>query len=109
MTLTLVPLQSYATATDEDRCAVRSKITIAAALRPSGANRFCVIVKDLSIGGFACEGVSGMRSGTICWLTVPGFEAFQAEVVWNDGTMIGCAFANLLNPAVLDLLLARYR
>ncbi len=118
MTLTLVPCpstvydsyipHSYALAAEEDRCAVRAKTRIEATLRPSGSHRFTVVVKDLSLGGFACEGISGMRSGTLCWLTIPGLEGLQAEVVWNDGTMIGCAFATLLNPAVLDLLLARY-
>ncbi len=100
--------ESYAIATEEDRCAPRSRVSVAATLRPSGAPRFNVLVKDVSIAGFACEAVTGIKSGAICWLTLPGLEAQQAEVMWNDGMMVGCAFAKLLNPAVHDMLIARY-
>jgi PilZ domain len=99
---------AYALAAQEDRCAPRSKVSVNATLRPSGGQRFAVLVKDLSLAGFAAEAVTGMRSGAICWLTLPGLEGLQAEVVWNDGTMIGCSFAQLLNQAVLDLMLERY-
>jgi hypothetical protein len=35
-------------------------------------------------------------------------DAARAEVAWNNGAMVGCAFANLLNPAVHDAILARF-
>lgn len=108
MTQSTVSHDRYAVAAQEDRCAPRTKVMIAASLRPSGAPRFPVVVKDISLAGFAAEAVTGLRSGSLCWLTLPGFEAMQAEIVWNDGTMIGCAFARLLNPAVHNLLIARY-
>ncbi len=106
--LTTVTLDRYALAAQEDRCAPRSKVTIDASLRPSGAPRFNVVVKDLSIAGFAAEVVTGIKSGSLCWLTLPGLEGLQAEVVWNDGTMVGCSFAQMLNRAVHDLLIERY-
>lgn len=106
--LPTVSFDRYAVAAQEDRCAPRSKVTVDAMLRPSGGQRFSVVVKDLSLAGFSAEAVTGMRSGSLCWLTIPGFEGFQAEIVWNDGTMIGCSFAQLLNQGVLDLMLKRY-
>ncbi len=98
----------YDLAAQEDRCAPRTRVTIAATLRAPGSPRFAVTVKDISIAGFACEAVTSMRSGALCWLTLPGLEAQQAEVIWNDGIMVGCAFSSLLNPAVQDMMIARY-
>jgi hypothetical protein len=100
---------SYNIASQEDRCAPRTQLKLAAALRPSGSTRFVVVVQDLSVAGFACEAVSGMRPGTICWLNLPGMSGLQAEVIWNNGSVIGCAFASLLNPAVLESILMRGR
>jgi len=98
----------YARAAQEDRCAPRLRLRIPAALRPSGSSGFATNVVDLSLGGFACQAVTGMQPGTMCWLTLPGLSALQAEIVWNDGGMVGCAFAQLLNPAVLDSIIAKH-
>jgi hypothetical protein len=97
----------YAIAAQEDRSAPRISLKIPATLRPSGQTGFSVVVRDLSLSGFACEAVTGMHVGTICWLTLPGLGGLQAEVMRNDGIVVGCAFANLLNPAVLDSVIAR--
>ncbi len=101
MTMTLVN-DAYVRASQEDRCAPRMKIEIPAMLRPSGANGFPTTIVDLSLGGFAAKAVTGMRAGALCWLSIGSCKGLQAEVVWNDGTNIGCAFADLLNPAVFD-------
>lgn len=98
----------YMRAAQEDRCAPRIALKMPAMLRPSGAHGFQVVVTDLSLGGFSCEAVTGMRPGALCWLTLPGLSGLQAEVAWNDGVRVGCAFANLMNAAVLDNLVARY-
>jgi hypothetical protein len=98
----------YARAALEDRCAPRVTLKLPATLRPSGAHGFQVIVTDLSIAGFSCEAVTGMRPGALCWITLPGLSGLQAELAWNDGSRVGCAFANILSQAVLDNLLARY-
>jgi hypothetical protein len=103
MTLTLVQ-NAYATAAQEDRCAPRVKLELPAMLRPSGAQAFATTVVDLSLGGFAAKAVTGMHAGTLCWLSVGPLKGLQAEVVWNDGQNVGCAFANLLNPAVFESL-----
>jgi hypothetical protein len=98
----------YALAAQEDRCAPRIKLRIPAQLRGPGAPGFGIIVTDLSVAGFACEAVSGLPKGSICWLTLPGMAGLQAEIVWNNGVMVGCAFANLLNGAVLDSIIQRH-
>ena len=108
MTLTLVTKDRYETAAQEDRCAPRIALSIPATMRASGEKAFPIKVTDLSIAGFAVDVITGLHPGTICWLTLPGLSALQAEIVWNSGNAIGCAFADLLNPAVLGSLIARY-
>jgi hypothetical protein len=101
MTLALVS-DPYTQAAQEDRCGPRVVLNIPAMLRPSGSGAFPTNLIDLSIGGFAAQAVTGMRAGSLCWLTIGSFKGLQAEVVWNDGQVVGCSFANLLNPAVFD-------
>ncbi len=105
MTLTLVS-SSYARAAQEDRCAPRTVLNIPAMLRPSGSTSFATNLIDLSISGFAAQAVTGMRAGSLCWLSVGPYKGLQAEVVWNDGQVVGCSFANLLNPAVFASIVA---
>lgn len=100
--------ERYEDAAQEDRCAPRIRLKIPAIMRPSGSPGFSVTVRDLSLSGVACEAVTGMGPGTRIWLTLPGLSSLQAKIVWNDGTIVGCEFSNLLNPAVLQNILARF-
>jgi hypothetical protein len=109
MTQTVDTYRTYSAAAQEDRCAPRFRLKMPGKLRPSGTTGFAVTILDLSIAGFSCEAVTSIRPGTYCWLSVPGLNGYQAEVIWNDGIVVGCAFSSLLNQAVLDSILARYR
>ena len=102
-------LGRYEVAAQEDRSAVRTKIAIPAQLRASGARPFQTVVNDLSLSGFSATAISRMHPGSVCWLTLPGLESLQAEVVWWENNLAGCAFANLLSPIVHDNILAHYR
>ena len=99
----------YDIAAQEDRSATRTRIMIPAQLRASGTRAFQTVVNDLSLSGFSANSINRMHTGSICWLTLPGLESLQAEVVWWESGMAGCAFANLLSPIVHDNILARYR
>lgn len=99
----------YAAAAQEDRCAPRIQLPISSGLRASGGRSFKTIVHDLSLSGFSASAVSRMHQGQFCWLTLPGLESLQAEVVWWEGRVVGCAFQHLLSPIVLDDILARHR
>lgn len=101
--------QRYEIAAQEDRSAPRYKITIPAQLRGSGGRAFQTVVHDLSLSGFSATSVNRLHPGTVCWLTLPGLESLQAEVVWWQDALCGCAFSQLLSPIVHDNLLARYR
>lgn len=98
----------YMIAAQEDRCAPRTRLTIPATLRASGGRGFQTVVNDLSISGFCCSSVNRVHPGTVCWLTLPGLESLQAEVIWWDNSLIGCAFESLLSPIIHDNILARY-
>ena len=100
---------TYAAATREDRCAERSAVTIPSSLRPTGGRGFATTVLDLSLAGFSADCPDRLLVGMNCWLTLPGLEALQSEVVWWDNSKVGCAFARLLSPIVHDSIVLRYR
>lgn len=99
----------YAQAALEDRSANRQRVNIPATLRPSGSPGFQTVILDLGLGGFCANALQRLAPGNRCWLTLPGMQSLQAEVVWWDAGRVGCAFANLLSPMVHDNILARYR
>lgn len=98
----------YRAAAQEDRCGPRTRLTIPATLRASGGRAFQSVVHDLSISGFSAASINRMHQGQMCWLTLPGLESLQAEVVWWDNCVVGCAFSELLSPIVHDNILQRY-
>ena len=99
----------YDIAAQEDRSAPRPRIMIPAQLRASGMRAFQTVVNDLSLSGFSATAITRMHPGSVCWLTLPGLESLQAEVVWWENAMCGCAFSSLLSPIVHDNILARFR
>jgi hypothetical protein len=99
----------YAISAQEDRSAPRTRITIPAALRPSGSRSYQTVVHDLSLSGFSSVAVNRLHKGNLVWLTLPGLESLQAEVVWWENSMVGCAFQSLLSPIIHDNILTRWR
>ncbi len=103
------PIERYEVAAQEDRCAPRTRIAIPATFRSSGGRSFQTMVHDLSLGGFCCSAVNRLQPGTICWITLPGLESQQSEVIWWNNSLVGCAFQNLLSPIVHDNILSRWQ
>lgn len=101
--------QPYALAAEEDRCAPRFEVYIPSILRPSAEAGFKVIVTNLSVAGFSCDVVTGMREGARCWLTLPGLSGLQSEIVWNNHGAVGGSFQSLINSAVLSTIVERWR
>ncbi len=99
----------YEIAAQEDRSAPRTRLAIPASLRASGTRSFQTVVHDLSLSGFSAASVNRMHPGSLCWLTLPGLESLQAEVVWWQNSLVGCGFSNLLSPIVHDNVLSRWR
>ena len=103
-----IEIDRYRIAAQEDRCAPRTRLTIPATLRASGGRAFQSVVHDLSISGFSAASINRMHDGQLCWLTLPGLESLEAQVVWWDNCIVGCAFSELLSPIVHDNILQRY-
>lgn len=108
VTMTNATSDRYTLAAQEDRCSPRTKLTIPGQLRASGGRAFQTIVHDLSISGFSAAAINRMHEGQVCWLTLPGLESLQAQVVWWENCQVGCAFTELLSPIVHDNILGRY-
>ncbi len=102
------PPFEYVYAAEEDRCAVRYPVAIPARLRFSCAQSFDVVLSDISLAGFNCDALMQADPGTRCWITMQGLGSLEAEVIRYDNRGLGCAFSILLNPAVLDRLLAEF-
>ncbi len=100
--------ERYEIAAQEDRCGARTKLTIPGQLRASGGRAFQTVVHDLSISGFSAAAINRMHEGQVVWVTLPGLESLQAEVVWWDNCIVGCAFKELLSPIVHDNIVSRY-
>ncbi len=107
--LTVGMRDPYLLAAQEDRSAPRTRLAIPASMRISGGRGYQTVVHDLSLSGFCAAAVNRVHPGMVCWLTLPGLEALQGEVIWWDNSLAGCAFDNMLSPIVHDNILARYR
>lgn len=92
----------------EKRADPRACVNMPATLRAAGANGFSIRVFNLSLNGFSCEAVTGMREGSRCWITFPGLNSLEARVIWNDGIRVGCELIQLLATPVFDRLVARF-
>lgn len=100
--------ERYELAAQEDRCAPRVRLAIPAQLRAAGCRPFQTVVNDLSISGFSAAAINRMHPGQMCWITLPGLESLQAEVIWWDNSLVGCAFEHLLSPIIHDSVVSRY-
>jgi len=100
--------EGYAIASQEDRSAPRTKASIPVSLRPSGSKGYQTVVNDLSLSGFSAMSLNRLHNGTLVWLTIPGLESMQAQVIWWEDGMVGCAFHQLLSPIVHDNILSRW-
>lgn len=102
-------IDRYDIAAQEDRCAPRTRLQIPSQLRASGGRAFQTVVHDLSISGFSASSINRMHAGQLCWLTLPNMASLQAEVIWWENCVAGCAFQQLLSPIVHENILAQYR
>ena len=107
--LLMVTKDPYFSAAQEDRSAPRTRVAIPATMRISGGRGFQTVVHDLSLSGFCAAAVNRLQVGTVCWLTLPGIESLQSEVIWWDNSLGGCAFDKLLSPIVHDNILSRWQ
>lgn len=99
---------SYEYETQEDRSAPRLRVAIPGFLRPAGGKRLVTNTRDISRSGFAAIAIARLQPGTTCWLTLSDMPALEAEIVWWEGGVVGCAFKQMLEPSTLEALLERW-
>lgn len=100
---------SYEHSAQEDRCAPRVPVHIEAQVRPTGSRAFATVVRDMSPGGFTATAAERLESHSLCWVTLPGVPAIQAEVIWWEAGLFGAAFCRLIEPEQLAGILAQSR
>ncbi len=99
---------SYAEAAQENRCAPRTKLAIPAQLEVGEGRAFKTVVHDLSLAGFSASSIARLHAEQGCWLTLPGLQAIPARIVWWDRSIAGAAFENMIEPGMLEDLIARW-
>lgn len=92
----------------EDRCSLRTALCLPAKVTFEELSDINLTIKNICLSGFACHALSSLELGTYCWLNIPGVKSIQAEIVWKNGNIIGCAFHSLISQTILDSLIARY-
>jgi hypothetical protein len=73
-----------------------------------GARSLCRVA-DLSITGARLQTHASLTPGTSVMVTLPGQKPLPATIIWSDGYVAGCHFAEPLSQDVLGLLVAMYR
>lgn len=93
----------------DGRRAQRLDVRMKAALRQTGSTKFDVDVLDMSVSGFRFDTAYNLHEGARVWLTVPGLEGLESQVMWRQGFHYGCAFTQPLHTAVFDHIVKQFR
>jgi len=86
----------------------RSAVVVPGRINDLGARSLCRVA-DLSISGARLQTHATLTPGTSVLVTLPGQKPRPATIIWSEGYVAGCAFAEALSPDLLDLLVAMYR
>ena len=86
----------------------RSTVVVPGRINDLGARSLCRVA-DLSITGARLQTHATLTPGTSVLVTLPGQKPRAATIIWADGYVAGCAFADPLSQDLLDLLVAMYR
>ncbi|MBX9796393.1 PilZ domain-containing protein [Sphingomonas sp.] len=70
----------------------RAPVSLDAKIGRGGLDRALCKVVDISRHGARLQTYSGLRSGSMIWLTLPVVGPVAANVVWADDFVCGCQF-----------------
>jgi len=99
MTNPLISQQNAAESGDRSR---RAAITLICDVRQSTRPWQMVRLEDLSAEGFRITGLNQPGVGKPLSIRIPGIQLLIAEVRWQDGAAVGCAFRTPLHVAVFE-------
>lgn len=84
----------------------RRPVDINASLRTIGTNGIGCLVSNISIAGFMATSYAPMEQGNPIWLSIPGFPAIPARVIWVEDSRVGCQFETPITPDLLVQIVA---
>jgi len=85
-----------------DRQYTRKNVTIDAYVRPLRGGKSLVKVLDVSETGFRMESAVILDITADIFLSIPGFQSLEANIIWHRENLYGCTFLVPLHPAILD-------
>lgn len=91
------------------RYAIRINVQIDAELLDQGRRRCAVTLTNLSITGCRFESDLPLRLPAPIILLIDGVEPIQGDVVWADGKLVGCHFAEPLSPTICNRIIRTLR
>lgn len=84
----------------------RRPVDLNASLRTMGANGIGCLVSNISIAGFMATSYAPVDVGSLIWLSIPGFGALAARVIWVEADRVGCQFETPISPDLLVRIVA---
>lgn len=101
--------QLSTSASQSERSAERVSVEIGAGLRQRGASGVSIQILDLSTDGFKAATHLELSIGTDVWVKLPGLEGWHSRVAWINGHLMGCKFVRPLHPAVVEMLVKKWK
>lgn len=69
----------------------------------NGSSRLRAEVLDISATGIRIRTLNPLRMGSTFWVKVPPIEPLEIRVVWVEGFVAGCRFAQPLHRSVFKM------
>ncbi len=95
-------------ATDR-RFAIRINVNIEADMVDQGRRHCTVTLTNLSITGCRFETDQPLKLSAPVTLTIEGVDPIQGEIVWAEGKLVGCHFAEALSPTICNRIIRTLR
>ena len=103
----LIPEMNGQAAPGNARRQDRAAVVVPGRINDFGARSLCRVA-DLSISGARLQTHAELAVGVSVMVTLPGQKPRPATIVWAEGHVAGCEFAEPLKQDLLDLLVAMY-
>jgi hypothetical protein len=94
---------------NDRRYAIRINVQIDADLLDQGRRRCGVTLTNLSITGCRFESDYFLRMPAPVTLLIDGVDPIMGEVVWAEGKLVGCHFAEPLSPMICNRIIRTLR
>lgn len=109
MTATIGKQSGAGQAATDRRYAIRINVQIDADLLDQGRRRCGVTLTNLSITGCRFESDYPLRLPAPITLLIDGVDPIVGEVVWAEGKLVGCHFAEALSPTICNRIIRTLR